>query len=60
MRRWAISMDEMISDPTGLQEITKCMKKEHSHENIRFWTAVHQLKKAPLGDVKDRVNDIYT
>ena len=59
VRRWALSMDQMVSDPTGLQELTKCMKKEHSHENIRFWMAVQLLKKAPLSDVKDRVNKIY-
>jgi len=59
VRRWAISMEETVSDPTGLQEITLCMKKEFSHENIRFWTAVHQLKKAPLKMVETEVQRIY-
>ncbi|XP_043211180.1 regulator of G-protein signaling 9-like, partial [Amphibalanus amphitrite] len=59
VRRWAISMEETVSDPTGLHEFTSCMRKEFSHENIRFWSAVHQLKKMPLSQVPDEVRHIY-
>ena len=59
MRRWAISMEETVSDPTGLHEFTACMRKEFSHENIRFWSAVHQLRKMPLSQVPDQVRSIY-
>ncbi|XP_037069583.1 regulator of G-protein signaling 7-like, partial [Pollicipes pollicipes] len=59
VRRWAISMEETVSDPTGLHEFTNCMRKEFSHENIRFWSAVHQLKKAALSQVATEVRSIY-
>ena len=30
-----------------IQELLAYMKKEYSHENLRFWLAVQELKRGP-------------
>ncbi|KAE8747521.1 hypothetical protein FOCC_FOCC005682 [Frankliniella occidentalis] len=60
VRRWAISMEELVSDPTGLQEFTNYLRKEYSHENIRFWLAVNSLRRSSQREIPQRVKDIYS
>lgn len=59
VRRWAISIEELVSDPTGLQEFTAYLKKEYSHENIRFWIAVNDLRRSAASQISAKVKDIY-
>lgn len=59
VRRWAISIEELVSDPTGLQEFTSYLKKEYSHENIRFWTAVNDLRRSAHSQISRKVKEIY-
>lgn len=59
VRRWAISIEELISDPTGITEFTAYLKKEYSHENIRFWLAVNDLRRSSHLQIPRKVKDIY-
>ncbi|KAK0174821.1 hypothetical protein PV327_010548 [Microctonus hyperodae] len=59
VKRWAISMEELMSDPTGLQEFTNYLRKEYSHENIRFWLAVKDLRHCFQAQIPEKVNEIF-
>ncbi|XP_076656055.1 regulator of G-protein signaling 11 isoform X2 [Halictus rubicundus] len=59
VKRWALSMEELMSDPTGLQEFTNYLRKEYSHENIRFWLAVKDLRRSFQTQIPDKVNEIF-
>lgn len=59
VKRWAISVEELVSDPTGLQEFTHFLEKEYSHENIRFWIAVNRLRRSSHSQVPRKVKEIY-
>lgn len=43
----------------GLNEFTNYLRKEYSHENIRFWQAVLDLRYGPATEVIEKVNSIY-
>lgn len=59
VQRWAVSIDELVSDPTGLQEFTSFLRKEYSHENIRFWLAVMDLRRSSTKQIPKKLEDIY-
>ncbi|XP_019870595.2 regulator of G-protein signaling 11 isoform X2 [Aethina tumida] len=59
VKRWAISMEELVSDPTGLREFTQYLKKEYSHENIRFWRAVNDLRRSAQSQIPRMVEAIF-
>uniref|UniRef100_A0A182TC90 RGS domain-containing protein n=1 Tax=Anopheles maculatus TaxID=74869 RepID=A0A182TC90_9DIPT len=59
VKRWGISIEEVVSDPTGLQEFTHYLKKEYSHENIRFWMAVNDLRRSSHSQISRKVKEIY-
>ncbi|XP_073943801.1 uncharacterized protein isoform X2 [Choristoneura fumiferana] len=59
VQRWALSIEELVSDPTGLQEFTSFLRKEYSHENIRFWTAVMDLRRSSLKQIPRKLDAIY-
>ncbi|KOX75383.1 Regulator of G-protein signaling 7 [Melipona quadrifasciata] len=59
VKRWALSMEELMSDLTGLQEFTNYLRKEYSHENIRFWLAVKDLRHSFQAQIPDKVNEIF-
>lgn len=59
VRRWAISIEELVYDPTGLQEFTSYLRKEYSHENIRFWIAVNDLRRSAHSQIVRKVREIY-
>ncbi|KAL9695391.1 hypothetical protein quinque_014676 [Culex quinquefasciatus] len=59
VKRWGISIEEVVSDPTGLQEFTAYLKKEYSHENIRFWMAVNDLRRSSHSQIFRKVKEIY-
>ncbi|XP_026822739.1 regulator of G-protein signaling 11 isoform X2 [Rhopalosiphum maidis] len=59
IKRWALSMEDLVSDATGLYEFTNYLRKEYSHENIRFWLAVNDLKRSCQSQILQRVKEIY-
>ncbi|XP_057322403.1 uncharacterized protein LOC130665816 isoform X2 [Microplitis mediator] len=59
VKRWSISLEEIMSDPTGLQEFTNYLRKEYSHENIRFWLAVKDLRHCFQAQIPEKVTDIF-
>ncbi len=48
-------------DPLGIHELMSYMKKEYSHENLRFWLSVQELKTGPGSEqkVKKKVKEIW-
>ncbi|GJQ83356.1 hypothetical protein Trydic_g18140 [Trypoxylus dichotomus] len=59
VKRWALSMEELVSDATGLQEFTAYLRKEYSHENIRFWMAVNDLRRSSQSQIQRKVYEIF-
>lgn len=61
VRRWAISLEDIIMDPLGVEELLAFLKKEYCHENLRFWLAVQELKTGPGSDskIKKKVKEIF-
>ncbi|XP_063706711.1 uncharacterized protein LOC134835715 [Culicoides brevitarsis] len=59
VKKWAISIEDCVADPMGLQEFTAYLKKEYSHENIRFWEAVTDLRRSSASSVVKKVKAIY-
>lgn len=59
VKRWGLSMEELVSDLTGLQEFTNYLRKEYSHENIRFWMAVNDLRRSAQSQIQKKVNEIF-
>ncbi|XP_072944347.1 uncharacterized protein [Epargyreus clarus] len=59
VQRWAVSIEELVSDPTGLQEFTSFLRKEYSHENIRFWLAVMDLRRSSTKQIPRKLENIY-
>ncbi|GBP42876.1 Regulator of G-protein signaling 7 [Eumeta japonica] len=59
VQRWALSIEELVSDATGLQEFTSFLRKEYSHENIRFWLAVMDLRRSAAKQIPRKLDEIY-
>lgn len=59
VKRWALSFEDLLADPTGVEEFTNYLRKEYSHENIRFWLAVKELRRCSLKQVPEKVHSIY-
>lgn len=60
VKRWSISIEELIMDPTGLIEFTTYLRKEYSHENIRFWLAVIDLRRSAHSQIARKAKEIYS
>ncbi|VDP23996.1 unnamed protein product, partial [Soboliphyme baturini] len=59
VRRWALSFDELLSDPVGRERFMKFLEKEYSGENLRFWEAAQSLRFSSCRFVPIRVTAIY-
>ncbi|XP_054271543.1 regulator of G-protein signaling 7-like isoform X2 [Macrosteles quadrilineatus] len=59
VKRWGLSMEDLVSDQTGIQEFTNYLRKEYSHENIRFWMAVRDLRRSSHSQIPLKVQEIY-
>ncbi|XP_014245516.1 regulator of G-protein signaling 7-like isoform X2 [Cimex lectularius] len=59
VKRWALSFEDLLADPTGVEEFTSYLRKEYSHENIRFWLAVKELRHCGQSQVPSKVNSIH-
>lgn len=60
VRRWGISVQELVKDPIGRQVLETFLDSEFSSENIRFWQALQDLKHSPKSLVSDKVDFIFT
>ncbi|XP_072133226.1 regulator of G-protein signaling 6-like [Mobula birostris] len=59
VRRWGFSFDEVLKDPVGREQFLKFLESEFSSENLRFWLAAEDLKKQPLVEVPDKVQETW-
>ncbi|XP_035704425.1 regulator of G-protein signaling 7 isoform X2 [Folsomia candida] len=59
LKKWAISMEDLIFDPSGVREFTTYLKKEYCHENIRFWLAVRDMKFGPVSLFRVKAQQIF-
>ncbi|XP_043554090.1 regulator of G-protein signaling 6-like [Chiloscyllium plagiosum] len=59
VKRWGFSFDEMLKDPAGRDQFLKFLESEFSSENLRFWLAAEDLKKRPLLEVPDKVQETW-
>ncbi|XP_076265503.1 uncharacterized protein LOC143199517 isoform X2 [Rhynchophorus ferrugineus] len=59
VRKWGLSMEDLLSDPTGVQEFTNYLQKEKSEENILFWLAVNDLRRSSQSQVMWKIQEIY-
>lgn len=59
LRRWTLSLEELLSDPRGFQEFETYLRKEYSYENILFWKAVQDLKRGSYACIPQRVTEIH-
>ncbi|KAG8185885.1 hypothetical protein JTE90_028888 [Oedothorax gibbosus] len=59
VRRWAISLNELLKDPAGREQFFKFLEKEFSAENLKFWDAVQELKQGHSKDIPNKVQEIW-
>ncbi|XP_040188637.1 regulator of G-protein signaling 6 isoform X2 [Rana temporaria] len=59
VKRWGFSLDEVLKDPVGREQLLRFLESEFSSENLRFWVVVQDLKKQPLQEVPKRVEEIW-
>ncbi|XP_030746134.1 uncharacterized protein LOC115874968 [Sitophilus oryzae] len=59
VRKWGLSMEDLLCDPTGVQEFTNYLQKEKSEENILFWLAVNDLRRSSQSQVLWKIQEIY-
>ncbi|XP_067848263.1 regulator of G-protein signaling 6-like [Heptranchias perlo] len=59
VKRWGFSFDEVLKDPAGREQFLKFVESEFSSENLRFWLAAEDLKKRPLQEVPDKVQETW-
>lgn len=59
MKLWAISLEDLLNDPTGIKEFERYLQTEYSHENILFWKAVQSLRRGGKTDIEKKVQEIY-
>ncbi|XP_038640250.1 regulator of G-protein signaling 6 isoform X2 [Scyliorhinus canicula] len=59
VKRWGFSFDEVLKDPAGREQFLKFLESEFSSENLRFWLAAEDLKKRPLLEVPDKVQETW-
>lgn len=59
VKMWSFSLHELLSDKAGLRCFESFLKKEFSHENIRFWLSCKELKSCPQSQVPQKVDGIF-
>ncbi|KAL3861372.1 hypothetical protein ACJMK2_007408 [Sinanodonta woodiana] len=50
---WAVNIDKLLQDISGLCVFTEFLKKEFSEENIIFWTEVEKYKQITCQDMRN-------
>lgn len=61
VRKWSMSLEDLIMDPQGVLELMAYMKREYSHENLRFWLSVQELRTGPGKEekIRKKVKEIW-
>lgn len=59
VKRWGLSVQELVRDPIGRQVLETFLESEFSSENIRFWMAIQELKFASNENVDEKAQRIY-
>ncbi|VDK48217.1 unnamed protein product [Anisakis simplex] len=59
VKRWGLSVQELVRDPIGRQVLETFLESEFSSENIRFWMAIQELKFAANENVDEKAQRIY-
>ncbi|XP_038614189.1 regulator of G-protein signaling 4 [Tachyglossus aculeatus] len=59
-RRWAESLENLISHECGLTAFRAFLKSEYSEENLEFWISCEDYKKTPSPDqLRPKAEKIY-
>lgn len=58
VKRWGLSVQELVKDPIGRQVLETFLESEFSSENIRFWIAIQDLKYAPNEQIYQKAERI--
>ncbi|KHJ75389.1 regulator of G protein signaling domain protein, partial [Oesophagostomum dentatum] len=59
VKRWGLSVQELVKDPIGRQVLETFLESEFSSENIRFWIAIQDLKYSPNDQIDQKTERIY-
>lgn len=59
VKRWGLSIQELVRDPIGRQVLETFLESEFSSENIRFWMAIQDLKFSTNEQVERKAQRIY-
>lgn len=59
VREWTVGFKFLMFNKMGRQAFESFLETEFSRENIRFWNAVQDLKRAPIRLVDEKVKQIY-
>uniref|UniRef100_A0A0N5AIF9 RGS domain-containing protein n=1 Tax=Syphacia muris TaxID=451379 RepID=A0A0N5AIF9_9BILA len=59
VREWTVGFKFLMFNRMGRQAFESFLETEFSRENIRFWNAVQDLKRAPIRLVDEKVKQIY-
>lgn len=59
VKKWSLTLEDLVNDPTGLREFKNYLETEYSHENLLFWHAVNDLRRCPQSEIKQRVANIF-
>lgn len=59
VKRWGLSVQELVKDPIGRQVLETFLESEFSSENIRFWLAIQDLKYSPNSEIEAKAERIY-
>ena len=59
VKKWSFSFWELISDPTGVKSFEKFCDTEFSTENLKFYLAVQEIKKAPSSETPKLVLKVF-
>ncbi|KIH62349.1 regulator of G protein signaling domain protein, partial [Ancylostoma duodenale] len=59
VKRWGLSVQELVKDPIGRQVLETFLESEFSSENIRFWIAIQDLKYSPNDQIDHKTERIY-
>ncbi|CAJ0944115.1 unnamed protein product, partial [Mesorhabditis belari] len=59
VKRWGLSVQELVKDPIGRQVLETFLESEFSSENIRFWIAIQDLKYSANAEIESKAERIY-
>ncbi|KAL5968277.1 Regulator of G-protein signaling 7 [Taenia solium] len=60
VKRWSFSFQELLKDPLGRAKFQCWLEKEFAAENLMFWQECQDLKSAPLRELPQRIQSIYS